>query len=178
MNPKFITQDKHVEFFRLQYQAWKASGYPGIDLSMLPIIVRLNEIQGVVTTFCCQGHSQDEPGKYLDKPTKFYIMLVVTGAGNDVLQELFAELQEHLVSDMERPNTVLNMSAQDLSLIYKVVRFLPDERYPFQDLTYNAVRIEARQTNVKKTKTNFLNAFYDVLLRSHLVPNTYPLESN
>lgn len=55
----FVTQ---VQFDQLKqrYQDYKNEGFLGLDKGMKNIIEMLNEIDGIVTVFCCEGHFDDK----------------------------------------------------------------------------------------------------------------------
>lgn len=55
----FVTQDQFDQL-KKRYQDYKDEGFIGLDKGMKNIIESLNEIPGLVTVFCCEGHFDDK----------------------------------------------------------------------------------------------------------------------
>lgn len=51
----FVTQSQFDQL-KKRYQDYKDEGFPCLDKGMKNIIEMLNEIDGIVTVFCCEGH--------------------------------------------------------------------------------------------------------------------------
>ena len=56
----FVTQDQFDQL-KQRYQDYKKEGFPNLDKGMKDIIELLNEIPGIVTVFCCEGHYSTLP---------------------------------------------------------------------------------------------------------------------
>lgn len=51
----FVTQEQFDQL-KQRYKDYKEEGFPNLDKGMKNIIESLNEIPGIVTVFCCEGH--------------------------------------------------------------------------------------------------------------------------
>lgn len=71
--------EEQVNFYQTRFQLWKELGYSQADTSMIPLLELMNQLPGVATVYCCDGHLEQD----------LFVMFAVTRESRSVVDQLF-----------------------------------------------------------------------------------------
>lgn len=148
----FVTQ---VQFDQLKkrYQDYKYEGFPNLDKGMKNIIESLNEIPGLVTVFCCEGHypSSSETYGWQDNAQ----LLVVT-KDLKAFEKLYSIYENTSMRLKERAQLTLN----HMHLLWP---FYTDAElwYPLNELLYKYW--DADEAAFEENKQTYLSTLVNVI---------------
>lgn len=90
------------QYCQTQWQLQLASGdWSGFDACMVPLLISLNQIEGLVTRFSCSGHVPYEKQDGDDRLWQFYISMVYRPEGLGAMIEIYERLCTALRSNAE-----------------------------------------------------------------------------
>ena len=148
----FVTQYQFDQL-KQRYQDYKEEGFPNLDKRMKNIIESLNEIPGLVTVFCCEGHYPTSPE--IDRWHDSAQLLVAT-------KDL--EAFEKLYSIYENTSMRLKKRVQlTLSHRHLLWPFYTDAElwYPLNELLYNYWGVG--EAAFEENKQTYLSTLVDAI---------------
>ncbi len=151
----FVTNDEFLALKR-RHSEYAHRGYPNLDEGMREIIPLLNEIDGLVTVFCCEGHFKETVNT--DRPGMLK-MSIITSVLNVAALETLYRIHSNL------PKTTgghLNAAVIITRLVWPVQgEYMDlDKLYPVACLEYlYYVQSEAQEKQVKASVFQFVKEF-------------------
>lgn len=90
----FVSDEEFVQL-KNRYKEYEACDFPNCDDKMIPVLQKINSLDGVVSVFCCQGHYYNPPDPEV-AGSRTYLLLGITEDGFSSLKKVFDHLKERL----------------------------------------------------------------------------------
>ncbi len=132
-----------------------------IDTLSYPVLLQLNRIPGVATTWCCEGHPEFIAGEWCS--AKMYYAMVATASGREFLRTFCEDLFVHLTKVFEHEHGL-----KDLENPAWLVKYTEGHLCCWEtNQWYSSTAIEARCSNPDYLKV--INTEIAVLMEQKLV---------